>query len=537
MYIFAFVAKTEVMRFYTKILLLLLSLFISNLFANEPDSIVFLKDLSFQTSYERDAFYSINISERPYYAHLLISSDSCSSRDFEDINRSISRQISSYSNYQKFGKLSDKKKIKKIYGEVHESFLNKYELTCSFNSLFKKGDYNCVTASAFYGIIFNQLGIPFSIKESFDHVYIVTYPETSSIIVESTDPQRGYYVYDERTKVQFVDFMKESKIISQDEFDQKSTSELFNEYYYREEEINLLQLVGVQYYNNAADYLEEEQYENAFKMAEKAYYLHPNDRIGYLLLIAAVNVLEDCNYTDIHYADYIYKVARYHKYGISNDGIRNEFIKLTHKLLISQYDTSLYDAYYHRIINNIDDTILSDEISFLYNYERGRILFNDNRYDLSMDFTERAYKLKPKHVDARKLFVGNVMANFSTLNNPEEALEQLNSYSQNYPDLMNNNNFSELRCTLLLGLSVESFASGNSKQGFDYIQTFEEVEKLYPINFNSYLINEAVIEAYSRAASHYFRRGNYTDAKHYLKQGLKYAPNSYELKNKLNSIN
>jgi tetratricopeptide (TPR) repeat protein len=101
---------------------------------------------------------------------------------------------------------------------------------------------------------------------------------------------------------------------------------------------------------------------------------------------------------------------------------------------------------------------------------------------------------------------------------------------------MNNNNFNELRCTLLLGLSVESFATGNSRQAFEYIQNFEEVEELYPINFNTYIINDAVVEAYSRAASYYYRKGNFKVAKHFLNKGLKYAPNSYELKNKLNSI-
>lgn len=525
------------MRHKVVIITLLISIFISYLFASKPDSIVFLKDLSFQTSYEKDAFFSLNTTDGPAYSHLFISSDSCTSRDFIDVNLSISNQISAYLNNDKFKNLSDKKKIKKIYNELHETYLKKYELNCSFNKLFKKGDYNCVTASAFYGIVFNELKIPFIIKESYDHVYIVTYPQTSSISVESTDPQKGYYAYDGRAKAQFVDFMKESKMISQDEYDQKSTEELFNEYYYKEEEINLSQLAGVQYHNKAVKFLEEKQFEKSFEMAEKSYYLHPNERMGYLLLVTAANVLNGCNYEDIHYADYIYKISRYEKYGVSGDGVRDEFIKLTQKLLVSQYDTTLYDAYFYQIINNIDDTLLTDEISFLYNYERGRILYNDNKYNSSMSFAEEAYKLKPKHVDARKLFVSNVISNLSTLNNPHDILILLNTYTENYPDIMNSNNFSELRCTLLLGLSVESFMEGNSDQGFKYIQTFEEVEETYSINFNSYMINEAVVEAYSRAASHYFRRGNYKNAKYYLNQGLKYAPNSYELKNKLRSIN
>jgi len=514
-----------------------LSFFVKHQFADEPDSIVFLKDLSFQSTYEKDAFLSIDSDQGTDYPNLFIAIDSCSPGDFTDINHAIADQTYTYSKNVKFEKLNDKKKVKNIYNDIHNTYLKKYEINSYFSHLFKTGEYNCVTASAFYGILFNELKIPFTIKESYDHVYIIGYPETLSIRVESTDPKKGYFVYDDRTKAQFVDFMKQSKMISQEEFDQKTTEALFNEYYFKEEDINLLQLAGIQYQNKALELLVDKQFEAAFTMTEKAYYLHPQERTGFLLLITAANVLNGCNYEDIHYADYIYKIARYKKYGVTNDDIKDEFIKITQKLLVAQYNMELYDAYFSRIENNIDDTALIKEISFIYNYERGRILFNDNKYDLSLSFIEAAYKLKPKHVDARQLFVSNVLANFSTINDPANALAQLNEYVQNYPDLMNNNSFSELRCTLLLALSVESFATGNSRQAFEYIQTFEEVEESSSINFNSYMINDAIIEAYSRAASYYFRRGNYKNVKHYLNQGLKYVPNSYELKNKLRSIN
>jgi len=505
--------------------------------ADEPDSIIFSKDLLFKSEFEEKAFATIKSLEGPNFNHLFMAiCDSCTKDDFINMDRSIENRIRVYTNDSKFQKQSDKKKIKRIHSDIHELYLEKYEILQYFPDLFNTGKYNCVSASAFYGIIFTELGISFTIKQSFDHVFIITYPETSSIRVETTDPQRGYYAYDDRTKIMFADFLKESKLISESEYDEKTTDELFNEYFFKEENIDLLQLVGIQYYNKVVELLDEKKFKEAFVMAEKSYYLHSQDRTGFLLLITVANILNGCNYEDISYADYIYKAARYNKYGIKNDFIYDQFINVTQKVLISQYDTILYDEYYNRIIDNIEDTTLQDEISYIYNYERGRVLYNDNKFKSSLPFIERAYKIKPKHVDARKLFTGVVLMNFSNLSDPEKALNSLNEYAQNYPDLMNNNTFSELRCSLILGISVESFMSGMSQKAFDYIQSFEDIAESSDVNINSYPMKEVIVESYSRAASHYFKRGNYKAAKRYLVQGLKYVPNSYELKNKLRHV-
>ncbi|MCB2221512.1 MAG: hypothetical protein KQI35_14020 [Bacteroidetes bacterium] len=526
------------MSHFQKILLVITAFLSIQIYATEPDSLVIKSDLSFHSNLEKVAFESLDSDNGPNYIYLFIAiDDSCGADELNDIKRRISNQISSYENNSKFINAKEKKKVKTIYSDIHEDYLKKYEEGQYFPDLFNEGLYNCVTASAYYGLIFQNLNIPYTIKESYDHVYILTYPETFSIRVETTDPRKGYLVYDDRFKSQFVDFLKESKLISETEYKQKTSDELFNEYFYKEEDINLLELAGLQYYNKAVDCLANQKYEEAFAMVEKSAYLHPSERAGYMLLICVANVLNGCKYEDIHYADYIFKAARYDKYGIKNDNIIDQFIDVTQKLLIAQYNTKLYDAYFNRIIDNLEDSVLINEISFIYYYERARILLNDNKFDLSLVFAEKAYNLKPKHVDARNLFVTDVLETFSQINDFQESLDQLNRYITTYPDIMNNNQFNTLRGTLTLGMSVDFFMSGNTREAFGKLGAFEEIAENSTLDFGNYILNEVLVEAYSRAASYHFRKGNSKASREYLERGLKYAPNSYELSSKLRSLN
>jgi hypothetical protein len=526
------------MDHYQKILLVIMVFVSIKVYTEEPDSLVLKSDLSFHSNLEKIAFESLDSDNGPNYIYLFLAiDDSVVADELNEVKRRISNQIDSYRNNAKFVNAKEKKKVKTIYNDIHANYLKKYEESQYFPDLFNEGLYNCVTASAYYALLFQNLDIPYTIKESYDHVYILTYPDSYSIRVETTDPQKGYLVYDDRFKSQFVEFLKESKLISEIEYKQKTSDELFNEYFYKEEDINLLELAGLQYYNKAIDYLTSQKYEEAFAMTEKSAYLHPSERAGYMLLICAANVLNGCNYEDIHYADYIFKAARYNKYGIKNDNIIDQFIDVTQKLLIAQYNTRLYDAYFNRIIHNLEDSTLINEISFIYYYERARILLNDNKFDLSLAFAENAYNLKPKHVDARNLFVTDVLESFSQIDDFQDGLDKLNQYIATYPDLMNNNQFNTLRGTLTLGMSVDFFMSGNTGEAFSKISAFEEIAENSTLDFGNYILNQVLVEAYSRAASYYFRRGNSKASRIYLEKGLYYAPNSYELSSKLRSLN
>lgn len=104
-----------------------------------------------------------------------------------------------------------------------------------FTELNKNGNYNCVTATALYGLLLNDLGIPFSIKETPEHVYLIAYPKSDAILIESTDPLKGYRVFNDNYKALIVQNLKENKIISESEFKTGNVNNLFDKYFFPRE--------------------------------------------------------------------------------------------------------------------------------------------------------------------------------------------------------------------------------------------------------------------------------------------------------------
>ncbi len=508
----------------------------NKVYSQDVDSLVYFDDLKFLNELEENAFSNYLDNKDVNFIDLFISgSDSCSDYESDLIRTKINKQIAEF-NDPDFRKLKDKKKIKKIFNGIHDKYLKKYKTEAYFNDLFTKGEYNCVTASAFYALLFEGLEIPYSIKRSYDHVYLVAYPESYVFLVESTNPMRGYMEFNDKAKQQFVQFMADSKLISSAEFYQKSTDELFNEYYFEEDDIDLVELAGVQYYNRSLGLIEQSLYSQAFILAEKSYFLFPFEQAGYVLLFAASNVLVNCDYEDIKYADYIYKLSRYKNLGITNNDLYSLFLDVNQKLLVAEYNTNMYYLYYHRIVDNISDSSLIDDISFVYNYERGRILINNSKFSSALPYIENSYRIKPKHVDAKNMFFNSLLYTIINLSPPDSALTEYNQYLGQYPELLENSKFSNLQYTLMLTICVESFSYGNYPKAFEYLGRFENGFSGSTISKNSYLINNMIQDAYSRAASHYFRKGDYKTAKKYLNKGLEYVPNSFELKHKLQNL-
>ncbi len=500
------------------------------------DSLVFFDELTFHSDFERESFERFILSAKKDYAAMFFAiNEDVKSEDFEKVQRSIQSEIVKYDS-PSYKKMKEAKRMKKILKEIHDDYFKKYEELTYFDKIFSIGVFNCVSASALYAIVFEGLDIPYSIKISLNHVYLIAYPSTNSIMVETTNPMEGYYVYNQHFKGNYVDYLKTIKLISEEEYKNKTTEELFEEYFYRETDIDIQELIGIQYSNKGLAFLNEEKFEEAFQAFEKTYFLFPSERNGYYLLLSNALTLNDCDYLDIKYADYLSKLCRYKDMGVSNENIEAEFGDITYKVLINNSNPTLYDEYYEKLNNSISDSAFKADIGYIYNYERGRFLFNKLNYKESLPYTEEAYKIKPKNADAQNLFITNLILTYSEMDDPNYILNKLYDYSQKYPDLKENNKFAIFQFSNILTLCEQSFAMRNSEKAFEYLAMFENSVQVDNDELDIHLIKNSIVNAYSSAASYYFRRNDYSHAKSYLQKGLEYVPGNYELTNKLNAL-
>jgi hypothetical protein len=422
-------------------------------------------------------------------------------------------------------KKSPEKKVKAIYKVVHNEILTKYELENNFSEVFNTGTYNCVSATALYSLIFDNFDIPYTIKETPTHVYIVAYPNSNRIKVETTDPSSGFYVFQSAFKKQYIDQLKKMKLISEQEFKESSVDVLFDKYYFTEEDISIEELVGIQYVNDAIYLIDKTKYQEAYVQLEKGYLFYPSAKTKYLLLSMCADILSKSDYTDINDISYLVKFSRMKEFDVSNDVIIGEWARATNSVLIDKGQPTHYNQMYDSLILGIQDSLLKNEISYYYNYEQGRVLYNKGKYVQSLPHIEKAYNIKPKNHDAEQLLVANI-ANTLRSADTKKAITILEDQSTRHERLNNNDIFNNMLIRGYLQEVIENFSLGKIKEGLKYKTLFEtRYENLENKNLDAYAIGRA----YSLIAVHYYKKGYTSKAKTVINQGLVYSPNNFEL--------
>jgi len=503
------------------------------------DSIVRFSEIVYNSKLEEEALKNYFLQNENNYVDIFLSvTPGIDKLKAETVTGRISQSVSAVNNAPE-AKKGIEKKAQFIFKHVHDNYLKKYELDNRFNHIFETGAYNCVSASALYAVMFEALGMPYAIKETPTHVYLVAYPSTYAIRVETTDPVFGYYQFSEQYKSKYITNLKQQKLISEEEFNAANTEELFNRYYFNDTTITLSQLVALQYVNDALFKMEKKEFKEAYRQLEKAYLFYPSPRVSYTLIFAAANVLAENEFNDVSNADYLVKLSRFlsnseYSHIVSRDELSNEFARFTDKMLLENYRPALYDSVYHKLKTGIKDSTLLQEISFLYNFHYGQALIMQMQTSKSLQYLEKAYSLKPNHLQAQTFLVGAIANKIDNLGSIEAIISAITRYKNDFPDLSGNDMFNSLTMNMYIAAGGYYFSEGKQLIAEEYLDKFEKMfaEKA------GVLINEELVgNSYSEAASYYFKKGNYPKTKSVLRKGLEYAPDNYKLKKRLEMMN
>ena len=108
---------------------------------------------------------------------------------------------------------STKKIVKTVFNTVHEQIFYKYELNNQFCEVFETGFYNCVSASGMYSYFFARLGIPHMMVQIPGHVYVMVMHDDETWVVESTDPQQGFYEIEMQSREETIQEYLAQKLI------------------------------------------------------------------------------------------------------------------------------------------------------------------------------------------------------------------------------------------------------------------------------------------------------------------------------------
>ncbi|MGL1887485.1 MAG: hypothetical protein OCD76_13300 [Reichenbachiella sp.] len=498
------------------------------------DSLVFTSDLSFTYAVERKMYFELLAGSQYEFDLLMTINSSVSEDKIQEYKTKLYDEIDYLKTLER--PTNPKKKVKyyrNIYDEIHARFLKKYELINHFNSVFTDGEYNCVSACALYGMVFNALEIPFSIKETPTHVYIVVDPGTDQFLIETTDPTNGVNKLSSNFKSRFVKELEMSKIISHKESASLSVDELFDKYYFNHSNLGMTEIVGVQYWNEGIYALSEEDYELAMDAFQKSCLLYPNEKVEELLLGTIALQISQYEYKSVEDSKLIVYLSRFDEKKITDKQLSDEFLRLNQHLLINRGDVTNYRKSYEYIVENIPRQSAKDDISFHYNFEMARTIYNKGRYQNGIAFSAQSYGLRPNNMDAENLllsYLGQILQNGSDF---LASFELLDSLSDTHPQLLENNRFGEIYLNYSLLSMDESARAYKITDAKVFKSKFENTAALHPyFQFNTQLLGSA----YSELAIYYFKKGHNNTAIKIINEGLVYDARNYELMNRKRAI-
>ncbi|GGZ36272.1 hypothetical protein GCM10007049_32040 [Echinicola pacifica] len=183
----------------------------------------------------------------------------------------------------KLDKSAKKKKftewfLAEVFYKSHQYALKDYQRHSTFNDLLEEGKYDCVSGSALFAYFLDRYEFNYEIIETDFHVFVLVHQDDKTYVMESTEPRAGLITDQASVKEYIGNFLPASGIKKS-----KAASELagikHNEGNTIYSSINLKQLAGLQYYNDAVFHFNEGDVETAKRQLYKAKQIYAVERV------------------------------------------------------------------------------------------------------------------------------------------------------------------------------------------------------------------------------------------------------------------
>ncbi len=506
---------------------ILLSLFVLiSLKTTASDTLkISINDLAFATPYEKKMFESTGKSAIDYLG-LALATDSNTNADFrKGVENKLNELVASIESKINRKKPLDKN-VKIIYNAVHEAFLKKYELQVSFHRIFQDGAYNCVTGTILYALIFEKLHIPYQIHETYNHVFLIAEPEKEKIYIESTDPAKGYYTISNEKKKDIIQLLIQAKLISEEQLKSTSEQALIDRYFNENRNINLLQLIGLQYYNQGIAYNALYDRERTIESLKKSYFLYPSLKTMALLGTSVINIFLNRPVGNATYNG-AYKLLLQ----LTNDNameLKGEiFSKIADDYSEKNDDLLGLKKYYESIMALDLDSDTKHLLQIIF-FEANYINYNYKNDEIkSLLNLEQLLTLEPKNVKFKSALDKQInyihlyshKHSFGKSDSINDILERLSPYTEN----------TKVKAIPFHKLFSKISHAVDFKKWEEAEKLVTEVETLYANTKPNVDIDRTMAHIYTYFSYILKREDNYAEARKWLKRGMKIMPDNATL--------
>ncbi|QHT68256.1 hypothetical protein GXP67_17220 [Rhodocytophaga rosea] len=230
----------------------------------------------FHSTFEQQAFtFTDSVSHENLLALFLASNTSADEKQFAQINKQA-EDLYLLLKQEKQQIKSERRYLKWVFDQVKNEFFHEYEMYPAFYRTFTQKTYNCLSGTALYALFLQKLGYTVDIHETALHAYLLVKINKRQFLMDATDPENGFIS-------DLIMIKQREQMYRQNE--QAKNQPAFNR------NIQLIELAGLQYYNEAMLQYNKQNYKESAQLLEKAIRLYPRSERIAILQTSAINLV------------------------------------------------------------------------------------------------------------------------------------------------------------------------------------------------------------------------------------------------------
>lgn len=482
--------------------------------------------ISYQSNLEKFFFEEFNTSSRlnDFVLAMSVIDSSMTVKKLDDIKTRIAETINGLPFTKESKATKEKKRIKKIYDKIHKAFFSKYIADANFSDIFSSGNYNCLGATAMYAYVFDRLEVPFKIKEEPGHVFVIVYPESHNIYLETTVPgEYGYYTLDDKSVKEVVNELVSVKLISKQELEEKGYKQCYKDYFFTKNYLSTNSLVGVQYYNQAFKFIAKENYRKAFNSVKKAEVFYKTELVTYL----KKNLLKLILYSDsLSKDDLSIVIEAFGSLELEEDFTKADLDLIVYKLITKNIQEADFLDLLQDSFNKVPNDLVKNIVISKATTYAAQLKAKDGNYEEAFNLARKAYKFNIENREAKEVLTWTLRKKIALLSFSKTSLDKINAFIQEFPFVKEDNIIKEARSRIVSKLAYDSFSTKKISEGEKYIDIMESLLE----SSDNLLINpELYCQVYLKAGQHYYGKMQLSKAEEKLRKGLKFNPEHVDL--------
>lgn len=469
-------------------------------------------------------------SNQDLFRLFLQSNQAVSEEKLTQIESDLQALASDVSSNKKFIKRPDKR-AELIHAKLHSTLFKKYVINALPEMIADSGRYNCVTGSAYAFYLAHLLDIHCVIKEEPQHVFPILEIEGVKYSIETTDGLFGGEKYPPNYKESIIQQLKVVKLIAEDEYVGMSNSEIFTELYELRRTISFLELVALQYSNQAIFDMANNDLASALFNSCKAYVLLPDPKIELSLISILSLYLNDPDYSDSSYIDALKILASFNTTKYAKVLINPIYSQFTMESLINSDNLDRFVEVQNYFRDHSSDSLLQADLDFVSSAGLSDYYSVRGQFDLSLKHSHLALLHKPGQTQLLENHIGLMVNSLQAEGASEENIAMFLKTAEEFPDIKKLHNYKVVGASMLCDKLVNELES-NSVTG---VKNWLKKLEAFIEDVDGGVSNEILAEMYKQVSVFNFKKGRMGDAYKYINKALTLMPNDYSLK-KLKAI-